>query len=104
MKHRLIRAWFDYGNRPSGDQMVPESGEANSPGVESATRGADGPGASPKRQAPALLFQQAAKRAFDIVVATFGLVLLSPIALLASLAIKLDSRGPIVCRQVRRGY
>jgi len=43
------------------------------------------------------------KRSFDVVGATFGLVLLSPVFLAAALAIKLDSRGPVFFRQVRMG-
>ncbi len=43
------------------------------------------------------------KRAFDISGATFGLVVTSPLVLLAAIAIKLDSRGPVVFRQVRVG-
>ncbi len=45
-----------------------------------------------------------AKRAFDIVVATLGLVLFAPILLVTSAAIKLDSRGPILIRQTLFGY
>jgi len=44
------------------------------------------------------------KRVFDIVAATTGLVLLSPIILVAALAIKLDSRGPIFSREIAYGY
>jgi exopolysaccharide biosynthesis polyprenyl glycosylphosphotransferase len=43
------------------------------------------------------------KRSFDVVGATFGLVLLSPVFLFTALAIKLDSRGPVFFRQVRMG-
>jgi exopolysaccharide biosynthesis polyprenyl glycosylphosphotransferase len=43
------------------------------------------------------------KRAFDVVGATVGLVLLSPLLLATALAIKLDSRGPVFFRQVRMG-
>jgi lipopolysaccharide/colanic/teichoic acid biosynthesis glycosyltransferase len=52
----------------------------------------------------ARLLGRADKRSFDIIVATIGLILLSPILLLSSLAIKLDTRGPIFCRQLRHGY
>jgi lipopolysaccharide/colanic/teichoic acid biosynthesis glycosyltransferase len=48
--------------------------------------------------------RRAAKRAFDIAVAVIGLIVFSPILLLSSLAIKLDSRGPIVCHQVCHGH
>ena len=45
-----------------------------------------------------------AKRAFDIVVATLGILLFAPILLLTSIAIKLDSAGPILIRQTLFGY
>jgi exopolysaccharide biosynthesis polyprenyl glycosylphosphotransferase len=43
------------------------------------------------------------KRAFDLVTSTLGLILLSPFLLAIALAIKLDSRGPILFRQRRVG-
>lgn len=43
------------------------------------------------------------KRAFDISGAAFGLLLLSPILAVAALAIKLDSRGPVLYRGIRVG-
>ena len=42
-------------------------------------------------------------RAFDIVVAAFALLLLSPFLLIAAIAIKLGSRGPVFYRQRRVG-
>jgi lipopolysaccharide/colanic/teichoic acid biosynthesis glycosyltransferase len=42
-------------------------------------------------------------RAFDVVVASIGLVVLSPVLALAAIAIKLDSRGPVLYRQRRAG-
>lgn len=41
------------------------------------------------------------KRAFDVVVSSMMLVVLSPIFLLLAIAIKLDSPGPVFYRQVR---
>src|SRR2546422_224020 len=41
------------------------------------------------------------KRTFDIVVAIAGLVILSPLILLISLGIIVESPGPILCRQRR---
>ncbi len=41
------------------------------------------------------------KRAFDIVVSLFMLILLSPIFLILAIAIKIDSKGPVFYRQVR---
>jgi lipopolysaccharide/colanic/teichoic acid biosynthesis glycosyltransferase len=43
------------------------------------------------------------KRAFDVVGAVIALVLLAPIMLLAALAIKSTSRGPVFFRQLRDG-
>jgi len=42
-------------------------------------------------------------RIFDIVVAAIALVVLSPLLLVAAIAIKLDSRGPVIYRQRRIG-
>lgn len=46
-------------------------------------------------------FSLFAKRAFDIVVAILTFVVLSPIFIILSIAIKIDSKGPIMFRQVR---
>jgi lipopolysaccharide/colanic/teichoic acid biosynthesis glycosyltransferase len=42
-------------------------------------------------------------RAFDIAVAVLALAILSPVLLIAAIAIKLGSRGPVVYRQRRVG-
>jgi lipopolysaccharide/colanic/teichoic acid biosynthesis glycosyltransferase len=42
-------------------------------------------------------------RALDIVIAAVGLVLSAPLLVVAALAIKLDSRGPVIYRQRRVG-
>jgi lipopolysaccharide/colanic/teichoic acid biosynthesis glycosyltransferase len=47
---------------------------------------------------------RAAKRAFDVVAATAGLILSSPTFLLVSIAIKIDSRGPVFRPQMLHGY
>ena len=44
-----------------------------------------------------------AKRAFDLLGASLGLLLLSPLLLAIAAAIKLDSRGPVFFRQQRVG-
>jgi len=44
------------------------------------------------------------KRVFDVIFASLALVILSPLLLLTSVAIKLDSSGPIIFRQRRRGF
>ncbi len=43
------------------------------------------------------------KRAFDVVVAVFGLIIFSPLLLLVGLLIKLDSAGPMILRLERVG-
>ena len=45
----------------------------------------------------------AASRALDIAAAAVGLVLLSPVLLMAAVAVRLDSPGPILFRQRRMG-
>ncbi len=47
--------------------------------------------------------EYAVKRTFDLVVATLGLVVLSPLLLAIAIAVKLSSRGPIIYRSVRPG-
>lgn len=44
------------------------------------------------------------KRAEDILLSSLALLLLSPVMLLVAIAIKLDSRGPVLFRQKRYGY
>jgi lipopolysaccharide/colanic/teichoic acid biosynthesis glycosyltransferase len=43
------------------------------------------------------------KRAFDLTCATLGLIVLCPMMLAIAIAIKLDSRGPVLFRQRRIG-
>lgn len=44
-----------------------------------------------------------AKRLLDIIGATFGLIILSPIFLITAIAIKLDSKGPIIFSKLEDG-
>jgi exopolysaccharide biosynthesis polyprenyl glycosylphosphotransferase len=53
---------------------------------------------------PLSTFDLLVKRAFDLVVALAGLILLSPMLLIVAAAIKLDGTGPILFRQTRHGY
>jgi Undecaprenyl-phosphate glucose phosphotransferase len=53
---------------------------------------------------PLSLLDQAVKRAFDLCGAACGLILLAPLFVIVSIAIKLDSRGPVFFRQLRHGY
>lgn len=45
-----------------------------------------------------------AKRAFDIIVGSLALLLLSPLMIGAAIAIKLDTKGPVFFRQKRYGF
>ncbi len=56
------------------------------------------------RSAPLNPFQMYLKRAFDLVAASLGLVLVLPLFALIGVLIKLDSSGPIFFRQRRRGF
>jgi lipopolysaccharide/colanic/teichoic acid biosynthesis glycosyltransferase len=44
-----------------------------------------------------------AKRALDLLIASLGLAISAPLTALVGIAIKLDSRGSVLFRQVRRG-
>lgn len=46
---------------------------------------------------------RAAKRAFDVTLATIGLVAFLPVMLLIAIAIRLETPGPVLFRQVRLG-
>lgn len=50
------------------------------------------------------LFERALKRGIDLAVATIAVVALIPVFVLVSIAIKLDSRGPLLFRQIRHGF
>jgi Undecaprenyl-phosphate glucose phosphotransferase len=56
------------------------------------------------RQPPLSQIQRMAKRVFDVLVSAAALVALSPLLTLVAIAIKLDSRGPVLFRQMRHGY
>jgi Undecaprenyl-phosphate glucose phosphotransferase len=45
-----------------------------------------------------------AKRGFDIVFSLIGIALFSPIMIATAIAIKLDSKGPVIFRQKRHGF
>ena len=55
-------------------------------------------------QCPLTPFNRAIKRTFDVVAAITGLIVASPLFVMVALAIKLDSRGPVLFRQTRHGY
>ena len=49
------------------------------------------------------MYKNYVKRWLDLILAILGLIIVSPIMLLASIAIKIDSRGPIIFKQKRLG-
>jgi undecaprenyl-phosphate galactose phosphotransferase/putative colanic acid biosynthesis UDP-glucose lipid carrier transferase len=56
------------------------------------------------QRAPLSYVERAAKRSFDVVIATCSLVMLAPLMIMTAAAIKLDSAGPIIFRQTRHGF
>ncbi len=55
------------------------------------------------RESPFYGFNAAAKRLLDVLMASFALVLLSPLTLLIALGVRLSSPGPVIFRQRRYG-
>jgi Undecaprenyl-phosphate glucose phosphotransferase len=53
---------------------------------------------------PLSILERGEKRLFDIVLATFGLVILSPLLAVVALLIRLDSAGPVFFLQRRYGF
>jgi Undecaprenyl-phosphate glucose phosphotransferase len=53
---------------------------------------------------PLSAFDLSIKRAFDIIASAAGLLVLSPLLVVVSLAVKLESPGPALFRQNRHGY
>jgi exopolysaccharide biosynthesis polyprenyl glycosylphosphotransferase len=56
------------------------------------------------QRAPLSKLERAAKRALDLVSEGAGLLTLLPLLAVVSLMIKLDSAGPVIFRQTRRGF
>jgi lipopolysaccharide/colanic/teichoic acid biosynthesis glycosyltransferase len=52
---------------------------------------------------PLSLADRLAKRLFDLIVALFGLMMLSPILAIVAVLIKLDSPGPVFFRPNEKG-
>jgi len=56
------------------------------------------------QRAPLTPMERAVKRALDIVCASAGILVLSPLLLLTAIFVKLDSPGPVIFRQRRNGF
>jgi exopolysaccharide biosynthesis polyprenyl glycosylphosphotransferase len=81
--------------------IVPRLFEAFGPGAELHTaEGVPLIGLAPLRLSRS---SRVLKRTLDVALASFGLVVLAPVFAAIAIAIKLDSRGPVFFRQVRRG-
>ena len=53
---------------------------------------------------PLTVFERVQKRCLDIGLASFALLMLAPLIMIAALLVKLDTAGPIIFRQSRRGF
>ena len=56
------------------------------------------------QRAPLNQSERMLKRSVDMILSTVGLIVLSPLLLMVAVAIKLDSRGPVIFRQRRAGF
>ncbi len=56
------------------------------------------------QRAPLTLTERAVKRAVDLVMSVSAILLLLPLFALVAIAIKLDSRGPVIFKQTRKGF
>ena len=56
------------------------------------------------QRGPLNAYQRGLKRTFDIVVASVGLLAISPMLLMVALIIKFDGPGPVFFAQLRTGY
>lgn len=56
------------------------------------------------KREPLSALERAAKRALDVTIATLALIVLAPLLGLAMLAIKIETQGPVLFRQTRRGF
>jgi Undecaprenyl-phosphate glucose phosphotransferase len=56
------------------------------------------------QRTPLSALERGAKRLLDVTVAATSLVLLAPLVFVAAVAIKLESRGPVIFRQRRHGF
>jgi lipopolysaccharide/colanic/teichoic acid biosynthesis glycosyltransferase len=64
---------------------------------------APSPAAPPASERPGIVSAEGARRALNVAVAALGLVIAAPLMLLVAMLVKLDSRGPVVFRQLRVG-
>ena len=53
---------------------------------------------------PLTMFERVQKRCLDIGLASFSLLMLAPLMITAAILVKLDTPGPVIFRQSRRGF
>jgi lipopolysaccharide/colanic/teichoic acid biosynthesis glycosyltransferase len=86
----------------------PSMSPLNSATIDGAAIAAESPSSSSPPLRNALVAAEGLhlffKRAIDVTGASLGLLLLSPVLWIIVLLIRLDSPGPVLFRQVRRGY
>jgi undecaprenyl-phosphate galactose phosphotransferase/putative colanic acid biosynthesis UDP-glucose lipid carrier transferase len=56
------------------------------------------------QRAPLSSGERSVKRVLDVVIASLALMFFAPVMLLTAIAIKLDSPGPIIFKQYRKGF
>lgn len=56
------------------------------------------------QRTPLTALERGSKRMLDVTVAATALILLAPLLLMAAVAIKLESKGPVIFRQRRHGF
>lgn len=49
------------------------------------------------------MYKKYVKRCIDLILSVMGLIIISPILLITAVAIKIDSKGPIIFKQKRLG-
>lgn len=95
------RAWAALlkGANVMGEIVIPEFDELGT--IRTSTIG--GTSTAVTSIGPLDTTNRAIKRAFDLCVATVALTLLAPLLVIVAIAVRLDSRGPVLFRQPRMG-
>ena len=99
-ERRLLWAHALKGSNVQGEIVVPEFAQYTPPLNISSYHGTT---TLIVANGPLRLIDRALKRFFDLLVASVALILLSPFLLIVAIAIKIDSPGPLIFRQIRIG-
>jgi Undecaprenyl-phosphate glucose phosphotransferase len=104
--NQMMPKIFDFvsalGELPAGIHIVP----VDSPNALASSQIAELGGSQTLQvySPPLSLFDLCVKRVFDFTFAVIGLIVLSPLFLIVSIAIRIDSPGPIFFRNIRHGF